>query len=512
MENNIGLVLQKRASLNPTLEGLVDVHSGQRFSFQQMDQGANRAAHLFLELGIKKGDQVGVLLMNSPQFLECFLGLAKIGAVIVPLNWRLVATELEYILKDSQSTLLLFGSEFAETTEALFQRGAHTEVRQWIQVGADHEIREFAQNYQSLYQQASAEPPVIEAQEDDLLYIMYTSGTTGLPKGVIHTHNTAIWALVTSIATADIRFKDRYLLSLPLYHVGALTPITTCIYAGNTTVLMRSFDPLKTWELIDEEKIDTMLAVPAMLNFMLQVPNLAQYDHSRLRWCMSGASPVPVNLIEAYAKMGIEVHQVYGLTESCGPGALISPDEALTKAGSTGKAFFHTEIRIIDEKGEDVPPNEPGELLVKGKHVMQGYWNNPEATAKAIKEGWLYTGDIAIMDEEGYLYIRDRVKDMIISGGENIYPAELENVLISHPLIKDVAVIGQADETWGEIPLAVVVPENGSLSEEDVLLHCQGKLARYKLPKGAVFIDEIPRNLTGKPLKRMLREKFTSSS
>lgn len=512
MFNNIGLVLQKRAHLNPTMEGLVDVHSGKRLSFQQMDEAANRTAHMFQQLGVKKGDAVGILLMNSPEFIECFFGLAKIGAVVVPLNWRLVADELEYILQNSQTTLLVFGSEFSETMAELHQRHEKIAVKQWLQVGEKEEIAGFAKNYRSLQGAASSQPPAIEAQGDDLLYIMYTSGTTGLPKGVVHTHNTALWALITSISTVDFQFKDRYLLSLPMYHVGALTPVTTCFYAGSTTVLVRSFDPVKTWELIQEEKINTMLAVPAMLNFMLQVPHLERYDHSHLRWCMSGASPVPVNLIEACAKIGIEVHQVYGLTESCGPAALISSDEALNKAGSTGKPFFHTEIRIVDAKDNEVAPHVNGELLVKGAHVMQGYWNNPEATAKALRHGWLYTGDMASMDEEGFIYIKDRVKDMIISGGENIYPAELENVLLSHPNIKDVAVIGKPDAQWGEIPLAVVVCKEGSLSEEEVLLHCHGKLARYKLPKSAVFIDEIPRNLTGKPLKRLLREQFIPSS
>ena len=276
-----------------------------------------------------------------------------------------------------------------------------------------------------------------------------------------------------------------------------------------TTILMRAFDPVRLFETIAKERVTVLLAVPAMLNFMLQVPGHERFDTSTLRWIMSGAAPVPVTLIEAYAKRGIEIHQVYGLTESCGPACLISPDEALAKAGSTGKAFFHTDVRVVDERGRDIPPGGSGEVLVRGAHVMQGYWNRPEATAETIRDGWLHTGDLATVDAEGYVYIQDRKKDMIISGGENIYPAEIENVILSHPHVGDVAVIGQASAKWGESPLAVVVKKDPALSEEAVIQHCQGRLARYKQPRAVRFVEEIPRNPAGKILKRLLRERFS---
>jgi acyl-CoA synthetase (AMP-forming)/AMP-acid ligase II len=217
---------------------------------------------------------------------------------------------------------------------------------------------------------------------------------------------------------------------------------------------------------------------------------------------------VPPSLIEEYARLGLEIHQVYGLTESCGPACLISPDEALARIGSTGKAFFHTDVRIVDDAGADVAPDQPGEVLVRGRHIMAGYWNRPEDTAATIKDGWLHTGDIAVRDTDGFVYIRDRIKDMIISGGENIYPAEIEDVLLAHPRIADVAVIGMPSAKWGEAPLAVVVAADAGLDEQTVLAHCQGKLARFKQPRRAVFTDTIPRNPTGKALKRVLREQF----
>jgi acyl-CoA synthetase (AMP-forming)/AMP-acid ligase II len=305
-----------------------------------------------------------------------------------------------------------------------------------------------------------------------------------------------------------MRYGDRYVIVLPLFHVGALTPITGNVYRGVTSVVMRAFDPTKVWELIQSEKITVALKVPAMLNFMLQTYDAKKYDISTLRWIMSGAAPVPVTLIEAYAKLNIEIHQVYGLTESCGPACLIGPDEAIAKAGSTGKAFFHTDVRVVDGHGKEIEAGQQGEVIIRGAHVMPGYWNRPEATAETIKNGWLHTGDVASVDKEGFIYIQDRMKDMVISGGENVYPAEIENVILAHPKVAEVAVIGQPSAKWGESSLAVVVKNDPTLTEREVLDWCNGKLARFKQPRAAGFVDVIPRNPSGKVLKRLLREQF----
>jgi acyl-CoA synthetase (AMP-forming)/AMP-acid ligase II len=448
------------------------------------------------------------MMMNSVEFEESFFAIAKLGAVVVPLNWRLVPDELAFILEDAGATILIYGSDFVDPVSDLHGREGATAVTTWIQV--DGERPEWAQDYAALQANASTDEIDVETADDDLLYIMYTSGTTGLPKGVMHSHSTAIWAILTVDATADMHFADRYLVALPMFHVGALTPAVACCYAGVTQVVMRTFDPVRTWQHIDTERITTGLLVPAMLQVMLQTRAAAgDVDVTRLRWIMSGASPVPVTLIEAYAELGIEIHQVYGLTESCGPACLISPDEALTRAGSTGKEFFFTKVRVVDAHGADVPPGTPGELICNGPHVMVGYWHRPEATAEAIVDGWLHTGDIAVLDKDGYVYISDRIKDMIISGGENVYPAEIENVLLGHPGIADVTVIGQPSERWGETPLAVVVRADEALTEADVLAYTEGKLARYKRPTAVTFVDEIPRNPSGKALKRILREQLT---
>jgi O-succinylbenzoate-CoA ligase len=511
MQNNVGLLLAKRAHLSPRLEALIEP-GGRRFSYAELDARSNRIANALADLGVGRGDRVALLLMNGSEFVESFFGLAKLGAVVVPVNWRLVPDELAFILKDSGSRALVYGGEFAEQVAELRARGRRgTDIEHWVHVGDAASRADFALDYAALQAEASEALPEISACDDAVLYIMYTSGTTGLPKGAVHTHSSALWALLTIGVTADNRYRDRYLLALPLFHVGALTPLTGNVYRGCSTVVMRAFDPVRTWELIRDEQITTALAVPAMLNFMLQAYEKMKGSYAippGLRWIMSGAAPVPVTLIEAYAKLGIEIHQVYGLTETCGPACLTSPDEALAKIGSTGKPFFHTEVRVVDAAGRDVAPGEPGEVLVRGRHVMKEYWNRPEATAETIREGWLHTGDVATMDKDGCIYIQDRTKDMIISGGENVYPAEIENAILAHPQVAEVAVIGQPSAKWGESPLAVVVRADPDLGAEQLLEWVKGKLARFKLPRAVEFVDEIPRNPSGKVLKRLLRERF----
>jgi len=509
VQDNIGAFLTKRARRSPRQEAVVDLANGQRLDYRELNGRANAMADALSQRGVRPGDRVGLLTYNCVEFVESFFALAKLGAVVVPLNWRLVADELNFILKDSGTTGLIYGVEFAEVVADLQGRAADgPDISLWIEVGPADDRQLFAENYDEVLSSGAHDEPEITAGDDDVLFIMYTSGTTGLPKGVVHTHSTMMWAMLTIAATSDIREADRYVIVLPMYHVGALTPVLSNVYIGGSTILMRQFDPAGMWNVIETEKATSTLAVPAMLNFMLMVPDFTQRDLSALRWIMSGASPVPAALIEKYMDLGIEIHQVYGLTECGGPGCVISTADAMDHIGSAGKAFFHTEARVVDEEGQDVPPGAPGEVILRGRHNMVGYWNNADATGQALRNGWLYTGDVATIDDEGFVTIQDRIKDLVISGGENVYPAEVENVILQHPSVTEVAVIGQPSEAWGESPLAVVVRSDDGLSAADILKYCDGKLARYKLPKGVEFIDEIPRNPTGKPLKRILREQF----
>lgn len=509
MKTNIGDLLRRRSLLTGARTAYVDSVTGNRLDFTTLNRRCNRVANGLQEAGVKPGERVALLMMNGAEFIESYFAVAKIGAVVVPLNWRLVADELEFILKDSGATTLIFSDNFIDLATELYSRGDKTDLKRWYQVSASGEGEtNFCQDYETFKASASSEEPTLLGNDDDMLYIMYTSGTTGLPKGVVHTHNTTLWALLTVGSTIDSRDGDVYLAALPMFHVGALTPVTLNVYRGTTSVVMVEFNPVRAWELIQEEKITTGLLVPAMLNFMIQVPNLARFDYSSIRWVQSGASPLPTNLIKQFDEIGIEVQQIYGLTESCGPACVIDAENAIKKLGSTGRAFFHTEVRIVDENGQDCAASEQGEVWVGGPHIMKEYWNRPDATAETLVDGWLRTGDVAAMDEDGFVYIQDRIKDMIISGGENVYPAEIENVILDHPGVAEVAVIGQPSERWGESPFAVVVKKSDDLTEADILQFCDGKLAKFKMPKGATFIDTIPRNPSGKVLKRLLREDF----
>jgi acyl-CoA synthetase (AMP-forming)/AMP-acid ligase II len=504
---NVGQLLTKRALRDPANEAIVEPATGRRLSYRELNDRCNQVANALSADGVQHGDRVALLLMNGTEFVESFFAAGKIGAVNVPLNWRLVADELEFILADSGATVLMFGADFAEVVAEIRSRGDATSVTTWIQVGGESPI-DGAVDYDAWMSAASTSEPEAAGFGDDLVFIMYTSGTTGLPKGVMHSHDTVLWAILTGISTADFRAGDRYLNSLPMFHVGALQPVLSVIYSGCTLVILKAFDPTESWELIRDEKITITLMVPAMLQFMLLVRDPEVHDASTLRWCMSGAAPVAVTLIEQFDDLGIEIHQVYGLTETCGPACLISSADAVTRAGSTGKAFYFTEVRVVREDGTDCDPGESGEVLVKGPHIMLGYWNRPEATAETIIDGWLHTGDVATMDDEGFVTIVDRVKDMLISGGENVYPAEIEGVLLSHPKIADAGVIGIPSEKWGESPLAAVVPSDESLTAEEVIEFCRGKLAPFKAVKAVEFIGELPRNPSGKILKRELRDRY----
>ena len=509
MKHNIGDLLRRRATISPNLEAVVDLAAGQRFSYAELNAHVNAMCHALADAGVREGDRVALLMFNGIEFVESFYAAAKLGAVTVPLNWRLVADELAFILKDCGAGTLVYGSDFAEVAAAIQERGSDgTDVTTWIEAGDAGERQPWSLAYDGLRAGGKAAEPDSRGAGDDLAFIMYTSGTTGLPKGVMHSHATAFASLSNVLATIDMRESDRYLNALPLFHVGALTPLMSNLFCGSCVALMRQFDPVAMWDVIEAERITGTLAVPAMLNFMLAVPEIDSRDISSLRAILSGASPVPVALIERYFDIGIEIQQVYGLTESGGPGCFLGSSDALARAGSTGRGYLLTDVRVIDADGNDVPPGEPGQVLLRGDHNMVGYWNRPDATAEALRDGWLYTGDVAIRDEDGFITIHDRIKDVVISGGENVYPAEVENVLLQHPDISDVAVIGQESATWGECTFAVVVRTNDTLQESDVLAFCDGKMGRFKVPKAAAFVDEIPRNPTGKPLKRVLREQF----
>ncbi len=517
MAFNIGSLLSKRASISPQKEAFVEFERGRRFDFAQLNLRSNKTANALLAAGVKPGERVASLLKNGIEFIETYFATAKIGAVLVPVNWRLSSSEVAYILADSGARVLVYDSDFDALVAELHAAATSLPAIDYcLRCNADSSpAPTWAHDYDEQQHLASATEPPPGAFDDDLLFIMYTSGTTGRPKGAMHSHDGMLWSQFTSMSTSDMRGDDRFLLPLPMFHVGCLNPVSLLVHRGATGVILRELDLPAMFKCIEQERISIFMSVPVLLQYMLMAPEREQCSLASVRWIATGAAPVPVSLLQQYQQLDIAIYQAYGLTESCGPGTLLLPEDAAAKLGSCGRPQMHTEARVVDAKGNTLAPGcgEAGELLLSGRHMMLGYWNNPEATAATLVDGWLHTGDICTMDAEGFVTICDRLKDMIISGGENIYPAELENVLAACPSVQEAAVIGVASIQWGETPLALLVPAPGATPcDETVLAHCQQHLASYKVPRLFKWVELLPRNPSGKLLKQELRAQYPEAA
>ena len=501
MDFNVGTFLTKRAELFPHRESVVC--EDQRLTFAQMNERCNKLVNALRKMGVEKGDRVAILAFNEPEYYDLFNAAAKMGAIMVTLNYRLAGPELQYIMEDSGAKVLIFSKEFAEVVDS-FRNDVPAE--HYIVISDDPP--EWSSSYAKTIAGESADEPDVVGGGDETLAILYTSGTTGKPKGAMLSHNNFFVTSDTIITTVGMP-GDTFLIVLPLFHIGALPGVILNSQFGLRSVLCRTLDPVRFLELLGEEKVTAFGSVPQLLQILKMVPDFEKYDWSSVKVILVYAAPVPVTLLNEYAEAGIEVRQLYGLTECTGPAAVIDGEHALSKAGSCGLPMFYIDIKLVDEDDNEVGPEELGELIMQSQNVMLGYWGKPEETAKAIRGSWLYTGDIAKKDEEGYLYIMDRKKDMIISGGENIYPAEIEDYILSHPKVADVGVIGYPDEQWGEAVRAVVVVMEGEeLSEEELIDYCKGNIGKFKIPRSVVFAPELPRTPTGKILKRVLRDEY----
>ena len=468
----------------------------------------NRLANTFLAKGLKKGQRVGVLLGNSNIFLEILFALSKIGGIMVPLNFRLAPPELEYILNDSGPVMLVYSPEFTAVAESL--RGKVPGLDLFICEGEGGTAGDpLFEGWISGGDEAEPRPET-EITFEDPHFIMYTSGTTGRPKGAVVVQGQTQWNAVNAIHLYNIDPQGTALCCAPLFHIGALhASATPNMYAGTRLIIQRFFDPVGVLKLVEEEKVQSMFGIPVMFLFMSQMPEFQTTDFSSVEFFLAGGSPCPKPLIETYMEKGVSFNQGYGMTETATAITALRTSDALRKLGSCGKPVFHTDVRIVDLEGRDLPAGEMGEVWIKGPNVIREYWGQPEATADTITDGWLHSGDMGYFDDEGYLYLVDRRKDMYISGGENVYPAEVEDVLMGFPEVADVGVVGMPDPRWGESGLAVVVPTPGmEVTEEMIIAACQGKLAKYKIPKRVVFTEALPRTLTGKILKKDLRAQY----
>jgi fatty-acyl-CoA synthase len=468
---------------------------GRKVSYAELDERSDRFAASLLAAGLGRGNRVATLTGNSPEHVEAFFACAKAGLVLVPLNWRLSAVELAYQLDDAEPAVLLVEEHYAELAAA-----TQAEAARRVEQRALGDLGKGGTRVTS--------PP----DDDDPLLLIYTSGTTGTPKGAVLTHANCFWTNLGFDLATGVSGEDVVLQVLPQFHCGGwnVQPLLAW-WKGATVVLERSFDASRCLALIAEKRVTTMMGVPAIYLFMAQDPGFESADLSSLRRAVVGGAPMPESLLETWHERGVSIVQGYGLTEAAPNVLCLPPEDAMRKLGYAGKPYPYVEVALRDpDDGRLLEGAAEGELVVRGPNVFTGYWRRPEETKAAFAGGWLRTGDIAERDGEGYYRIQARLKDMFISGGENVYPAEVEGVLHAHEAVAEAAVVGVPDERWGEVGIAaVVVAAGASVSEDELIVHCTARLGRYKVPKAVRFVDELPRSALGKVLKDELRESLT---
>ncbi len=479
------------------------VFAGETMTYGQMAANATAFAGGLHERGVGPGDVVGLLSYNCPQFLEAIFAANYLGAIAMPINWRLAAPEVRYILEHSCAKALICDDELAaladQATAGLQQQLAR------ICIGSPA-----PSDWTTLADARTADTPLRPTVAPDEVHrLMYTSGTTGRPKGVMLTHANLAWKNYAHLVEFGFTSGDLGLACGPLYHVGALDLTTTSlIAAGAATIIHRAFDAPAVVAELERSRVTVVWLAPAMVNAIMALPDIESRDLSSVRLVINGGEKMPVPLIERIQQTfpSAWFADAYGLTETVSGDTFLDRDSIITKLGSVGRPCLHLELDIWDEHGQPVAAGERGEIVMRGPKVFKGYWRDPEATAASFAGGWFHTGDIGIRDEDGYLFIVDRLKDMIVSGGENIAGSEVERVLYEHDAVLEAAVVGRRDERWGEVPVAYVVLRAGALASGDALIeHCRDRLARFKVPKDVTFLDALPRNPSGKVLKRELR-------
>lgn len=490
------------------------IHDGRVLSYTDAERQTNRWANAMIADGMRVGDRIAYLSINDIDMGVMFIASSKAGIAPVMLNYRLAPREWLWILRDADvSMIFVHGEAYLDAIDEL--RGQLDGLKRFVSIGAAE--REGWLTLENYVERAPATAPALPLGSDDMLYLIYTSGTTGHPKGIMISHRNVV-AHVEQSMCASVASRapgQRALVATPLYHAAGVLRIMTAAINGGTVVLMSRFEPELFLETLASERINTVNMVPSIVQTLLDMPRIEEMDFRHLQVIYYGAAPIAESVLRrALSTFKCPLIQGYGLSESCGGIAYLNEvDHQKALDGhpellkSTGRAVVLAELRIVDAEGREVPPGTVGEIVIRGPNVMKGYWRNPDKTAATIRDGWLHSGDAAYMDEQGYVFLQDRIKDMIVSGGTNIYPREIENALLEHEDIRDVAVIGVPDAKWGEAVLAVCVTRSGkAIDPESLISFCRDRLGGYKIPRRYDFVDELPRNASGKILKRVLRE------
>jgi acyl-CoA synthetase (AMP-forming)/AMP-acid ligase II len=495
-------VLAHHATRTP--DHAITTFEGRTVTYAAMAARAAATAAGLAEVGVGAGDVVGLLSYNCPEFLETVFAANHLGAIAMPINWRLAAVEVRYILENSRARAFVVDEPLVPIADDALDGMADPPSRVCIGSGAPDRWTRLADLRAP--GRAGRHAP---AAADDVHRLMYTSGTTGHPKGVMLTHANLAWKNAAHVVEFGFTSADVGLACGPLYHVGALDLTTTSLVAvGATTILHRTFDAAAVVDELERSRVTTVWLAPAMVNAIMALPDVEARDLRSVRVIVNGGEKMPIPLIERIQRTfpAAWFADAYGLTETVSGDTFLDRESIVTKLGSVGRPCLHLELDLWDEQRRSVPPGARGEIVLRGPKVFAGYWDDPDATAAAFAGGWFHTGDIGVRDEDGYLWIVDRLKDMIVSGGENIAGSEVERVLYEHAAVSEVAVVGRPDDRWGEVPVAFVVLHDGARATADELLdHCGARLARFKVPRDVTFLDALPRNPSGKVLKRELR-------
>ncbi len=493
----------KWAEYNPEKVAVEEFETGRTLTYAQLNMLGNRFAHYFTDnMGLKKGDRIAILAENCLEYIVLLAVAQKTGIILVPLNYRLTSREIDFLISDCGPNMIVVEEKFLEKVQSF---KAFKGVKHKLKL---NELEVMSQGFQALYK--SFPENLSPTAQADAALIIYTSGTTAFPKGSVYTHGMMFWNSINTQLRLDITSADRSVNIAPPFHTGnwnvLLTPF---LHHGAYTLIMKSFEADRVLEVLEKYNLTIFWAVPTMLKMMADSPDFEDANLSKIRYFVVGGEAMPIPLIEKWHAKNVPIRQGYGLTE-VGPNVTsLNHQDAIRKAGSIGKPNFYYRAKLVDENGNEVPDNQPGELVLSGPNVTPGYWRNAEATAQTIKEGWFHTGDIMTRDEEGFLFVIDRIKNMYISGAENVYPAEVEYFIRSHPEVDAVSIIGVPDEKWGESGMAfIVVKSNCHLSKSDILSFCTGKLAKFKIPKYIRFMEELPKNDAGKIDRQQLKRLY----